>query len=192
MSAKLINIVLDLETLGTSEDAAILQIGCCIPEFDHIHIPTGISHEFESTISYDVALASEFNKDRDTLSWWEQQDTKARKHVFSGQDSYSDAFDHFRFWLDSIRANGADVAVWGNGSDFDNRLLAYSLNSMGYHGVWNFRNNRDLRTIKALFPVTHLSSETDGIKHTALADARYEARLLNTIRNVYLYAGENL
>lgn len=192
MSAKLINVVLDLETLSTQEDAAILQIGCCIPEFDRVHIPTGISHEFETTINYEIALASEFHKDPATLDWWEKQDPKARKYVFSGQDSYSDAFDHFSFWLGNLRVGGADVAVWGNGSDFDNRLLAYSLNSLGYHNVWNFRNNRDLRTIKALFPVTPKNDESDGIKHTALADARYEARLLNTIRNVYMYAGENL
>lgn len=187
MSKELINITLDLETLSTQEDAAIVQIGCCIPYFDRKHLPIsflGQSCEFEATVKYEDALRSEFHKDRDTLDWWEKQSHEARINVFSGQDSYTDVFDQFRNWINLIRIDGAEVAIWGNGSDFDNRLLTYSLDSLGYHNVWNFRNNRDLRTLKALFPHT-IEEDPREIKHTALGDARYEARLLNAIRSVY-------
>lgn len=186
MSAKLINIVLDLETLSTQEDAAILQIGCCIPLFDRKNVPLGLSCEFEVTISYDAALRSEFHMSSETLQWWENQNPSTRKIVFSGQNSYADAFDQFKFWIDSLKSGGADVAIWGHGSDFDNRLLSYSLDSLGYHNVWSFRNNRDLRTIRALFPIPETATKTltvgeDEIKHTAIGDARYEAKLLNYI-----------
>jgi len=186
MSKKLINVVLDLETLGISEDAAIIQIGCCIPQFDRIHLPEGISYEFEATIKYEDCLNSEFAKDSATMEWWEQQDPRARKHVFSGQDSYVDAFDQFVFWLGSVRANGSDVAIWGNGADFDNRLLSYSLASFGFNNVWSFRNNRCLRTIKAIFPVSdNFKYDEDWIKHTAIGDASYEAKLLDEINFDY-------
>jgi len=182
MSSKLINVVLDLETLSTREDAAIIQIGCCVPQFDRIFLPEGISPEFETTIRYEDALSSEFHKDHETMQWWERQPTKTRAYVFSGQDTYIDAFDQFNFWVASIKSLGSDVAIWGNGSDFDNRLLSYSLDSLGYHGIWSFRNNRDLRTLKALHPVDVPNMPDVEMKHTALGDARYEARILHAAR----------
>lgn len=185
MSSKLINIALDLETLSTREDAAIIQIGCCIPNFDRRNVPLGLSCEFEATIKYEDCLSSEFHKDHATMEWWERQNALARANVFSGQDSYVDAFDQLKFWFDSLRSGGADLAIWGNGSDFDNRLLSYSLDSLGYHNLWDFRNNRDLRTLKALFPIEIIADPVNEIKHTALGDARYEARLMNTIFACY-------
>jgi exodeoxyribonuclease VIII len=185
MSRKLINIALDLETLSTQEDAAIIQIGCCIPQFDHVYIPEGISHEFETTISYDEALKSDFHKSHSTMDWWQAQLTSTRMQVFSGQNSYTEAFDQFKFWIDSLKTDGSDVAIWGNGSDFDNKLLSYSLDALGYHNVWNFRNNRDLRTLKALFPLSIEEDPVNEIKHTALGDARYEARLLDCTARWY-------
>jgi exodeoxyribonuclease VIII len=195
MSAKLINIALDLETLSTREDAAIIQIGACIPVFDRQYIPVDMqesSYEFEATIAYEQCITSDFHQDTQTMEWWEKQDPSTRSIVFSGQDSYIDAFDSFSFWIASLKSNGADVAIWGNGSDFDNRLLSYSLDSLGYHRVWNYQNNRDLRTLKALFPLAssplgkvELITGVDERKHTALGDARYEARLIDITRSAY-------
>ena len=179
MSAQLINIALDLETLSTREDAAIIQIGCCIPYFDRKYVPIAAGYEFETTISYEEALSSEFHKDNETMEWWEKQNPLTRKMVFSGQNSYLDALTEFVEWISLVRLGGADVAIWGNGSDFDNRLLTYTLDSCGMHRVWNFRNNRDLRTLKALFPLETTEDPIAERKHTALGDARYEARLLD-------------
>ena len=184
---KLINIALDLETLSTQEDAAIIQIGCCIPAFDTYLLPFHIKQTFEATIRYEDCISSEFHKCTQTMAWWEKQSSEAKLNVFSGQDSYTEAFDKFCVWIRSIQDTGYDVAVWGNGSDFDNRILSYALDSMGYHNVWSFRNNRDLRTLKAIFPC-EITEDPTEIKHTALGDARYEARLMNTIRNVYVAA----
>jgi exodeoxyribonuclease VIII len=186
MSAKLINITLDLETLSTREDAAIIQIGCCIPEFDRKFVPAVAGYEFETTIRYEEALSSEFHKSNDTMEWWGIQDPETRKIVFSGQSNYLDALTDFVYWISLVKSGGADVAIFGNGSDFDNRLLTYTLDSFGMHRVWSFRNNRDLRTMKALFPVE--IPELGPIfehKHTALGDARFEARQLHTMKLIY-------
>jgi exodeoxyribonuclease VIII len=184
MSATLINIALDLETLSTQENAAIIQIGCCIPEFDRQFLMPDISPEFEVTIRYEDCLSSEFHKDPETMKWWEKQNPKTRNNVFSGQDTYVDAMEQLKFWLESVKILGAQIAIWGNGSDFDNRLLSYTADSLGYHNLWDFRNNRDLRTLKALFPLK-IEAAAGEIKHTALGDARYEARLIHAIRTTY-------
>jgi exodeoxyribonuclease VIII len=188
MSSKLINVVLDLETLGTAEDAAIIQIGCAIPDFDHKHCPLTASHAFEATIRYEEALSSEFSKEHSTMEWWEKQDPEVRKQVFSGQDTYIDALDKFVAWINLVKSGGADVAIWGNGSDFDNRLLTYTLSSFGYKNVWSFRNNRDLRTLRALFPLHPDYINAIGLgymKHTALGDAMLEADILDRTVDIF-------
>jgi len=195
VSAKLINIVLDLETLSTQEDAAIIQIGARIPGFDMKHI-LGLCHEFEATIKYEDCIDGTFHVSDSTMSWWEVQHPLTRSIVFSGQDTRIDALTSFKDWIDSIKfGTGGNVAIWGNGSDFDNRLLSYTLDAMGLHRVWDFRNNRDLRTIKALFPIPELAQQSSSsieMKHTALGDARYEARILNTIWETYPHLQEIL
>lgn len=178
-----INIVLDLETLGLSEDAAIIQIGCVVPLFDQYKIP-GIIPTFETTISYEVALSSEFAKDHSTLEWWEKQPNSTRLNVFSGQNSYEDALDQFKFWLETIKSKGLTPRIWGRGPEFDNRLLEYTLFCYNMGGLWNFRDNHSLRTLEALFPVDMVEVE-DEIKHTALGDARYEARMMHQIKMKY-------
>jgi hypothetical protein len=181
-----IDIVVDLETLALSEDAAILQIGCAIPTtsyFSKIKDRT-VPRTFEATIAYEQAINSEFSKDPDTLDWWEKQSVEARKSVFSGQDSYIDAFEKLRDWMLSIKAQGFEIRLWGNGPEFDNRILDYALRSYNIKELWNFRDNHSMRTAQLFFPVDQIWKEQLGvkyIKHTALGDASYEAEILDRI-----------
>jgi len=181
---KYIDIVVDLETLGTAEDAAILQIGCVIPLYSYRKLPIQIDKFFEATIAYEQAVNSEFSKDPDTLDWWEKQSSEARKSVFSGQDSYEEAFEKLRDWMLSIKAQGFHIRLWGNGPEFDNRILDYSLRCYNIKELWGFRDNHSIRTAKLFFPPPKKWLEETGakyIKHTALGDAMYEAEILEDI-----------
>ena len=187
MSKELINVVLDLETLSTAPNAAIIQIGAVVPDFDYKNCLGNIV-EFEATIQYESCLELVNSIDppvfmsHGTMEWWEKQPT--RKEVFSGQLDYVDALDQFAAWIGHFER---PVAIWGNGSDFDNVVLRHSLDAFGFHGLWEFRNNRCFRTLKAVFP---LMTEATGrysneLTHTALGDARYEARMLDLIVQAY-------
>lgn len=191
MSAELINIVLDLETLGVREDSAIIQIGACVPKFDqmnHLQMLTNaqlvivgqrVAFEFEATIRYEECLHSVFTVDNRTMEWWEKQ--PVRTQVFSGQDSYPDAFDAFTKWIDSFKV---PVAIWGNSPSFDCDILKHSMNACGFKPPWEFRNERCLRTAFALAGV-HKGEygRLSGVEteHTAIGDARFEARVLDSV-----------
>lgn len=185
MSKELLNIVLDLETLSTSHDAAIIQIGAVVPRFDHKHI-LGWPFEFQATIKYEDCLESVSRKltsqDHMTMQWWEGQ--ASRKEVFSGQLDYAEALEQFVDWVKHFKM---PVVIWGNGADFDNVVLRHSLDAFGFHDVWSFRNNRCFRTMKNVFPVEDqtLALGPQETKHTALGDARWEARILNEIVRNY-------
>jgi len=181
---KYIDVVVDLETLGTAEDAAILQIGCVIPVFSYSKLPNQPDKFFEATIAYEHAIGSEFSKDPDTLDWWEKQSSEARKSVFSGQDSYEDAFGKLRDWMLSIKAQGFEIRLWGNGPEFDNRILDYALRCYNITNLWGFRDNHSMRTAQLFFPQYKKWLEKTGekyIKHTALGDAMYEAEILEEV-----------
>jgi hypothetical protein len=188
----MINITLDLETLSTETNAAIIQIGACVIPTDRRKISLGISSEFEGTIRYEDCLkwveSKLLHQSEDTMQWWEKQDKRAQSNVFSGQDSYLDVLTNFASWINSLSNDKSQIAVWGNGSDFDNRILTYSLDAFGLHGVWSYRGNRDLRTLCAIHPLAEplpWSEVRHGIKHTALADARYEADQINLIKTLF-------
>jgi hypothetical protein len=181
-----LNVVLDLETLGLAEDAAILQIGCAIPGFQAHKLPNGVSPYFETTIAYEEVTRSEFSKDASTLDWWEKQSSAAKKSVFSGQNTYEESLHQLTFWFDTLKAQGYQIRLWGNGPEFDNRLLAYTLTAMGYKPQWKYQDNHSIRTLRLLYPI-EIGSEwwPDEVRHTALVDASYEARIMDAI--VYKY-----
>lgn len=188
-SPKLINIVLDLETVSTKPDAGILQIGAAIPEFEQYKLNGLVSPTFESTISYNELLiyfeANQVDMSDSTMGWWDKQDPDTKRQVFSGQTSYDDALAAFVTWVKDIKAvTDCEVAIWGNDVGFDNVILTHSLDMCGHHNVWSYKNNRCFRTINALFP-TDTSDLVNTAKHTALGDAIYEAEILNRIDAFY-------
>jgi hypothetical protein len=186
MSKKLINIVLDLETLGVMPNACIIQIGATIPQFDIKHIadcPTS----FESTISYEqcnfMIKQGVVTQNDIAMKWWETQ--QSRKEVFCGQSTYLEALEQFILWVNWIKSSGSDVAIWGNGSDFDNVILKHSLEIFNLHENLSFRNNRCFRTVKNIFSLEKVIRYADHREHTALGDAKHEARLLNLMYEKY-------
>ena len=193
---KLINICLDLETVSTEHNAGILQIGAVIPEFECEHFKPWLVPAFEVTISYESVLKmvrlSHCHLSEETMSWWDRQDLDTRLEVFSGQTDYSEAMHLFCGWINQVRElTGHEVAIWGNGSDFDNVILTHSLDACGYHKVWNHWNNRDLRTLRALFPI-NIASVPNIKPHAALSDATHEAGIMNRIVNTYFQAERTL
>ena len=193
---KLINIALDLETVSTERNAGILQIGAVIPRFDRLELPPSFAHTFSVTIRYedvlDMVSKAHCHLDDGTMQWWQKQDPETRKEVFSGQCSYVDAMRLFCEWIDYVReSSGHEVAIWGNGSDFDNPILTNSLDACGIHGVWKYYNNRDLRTLRALLPID-IKSIPNIKPHTALSDAKHEADIMDRIVETYFQAERTL
>jgi exodeoxyribonuclease VIII len=66
------------------------------------------------------------------------------------------------------------LKVWGNGSDFDNAILAACYAAVGQPLPWDFWHNRCYRTLKALRP--ELKLQRQGTYHNALDDAKTQAQ----------------
>ncbi|WP_462383324.1 3'-5' exonuclease [Pseudomonas sp. Marseille-QA0892] len=159
--------VLDLETYDTLPTAAIASIGCAVVKrgqiVDEFYVRTA---EPTGTLSHS------------TVRWWLGQSAEARAEVDGSQPglTMSVVLEGFRRFMEA-HAPRADRYVWGNGPSFDNVIMRHALRDWNVPELWPYPNDRDIRTLSALFPQAK-RIEFEGTRHHALHDARHEAKIL--------------
>lgn len=162
------NIMLDLETLGTSSNAAIVSIGAVY--FDPQTNTLG--DEFYMAIDLKTAVAFGGIIDADTVLWWLGQSDAARAAVRNMPDAYSILTALERFAEFCV----PKVHIWGNGVDFDNVILGNAYKRADLMMPFSYGKNRCYRTMKAMLPSVNVNRE--GTHHHALDDAKHQARYL--------------
>lgn len=164
------HVMVDLETLGSRPGCAILSIGAV--EFNHL---TGkLGEEFYCVVNRKSCAVAGLVEDADTLAWWGRQNAQAQaviKEAGEAADTIADALTRFTAYLSKYGL--AQVRVWGNGSDFDNAILAVAFDKAGLKFPWKFWNNRCFRTLKSLNP--DVPMPRGGVYHNALDDAKTQA-----------------
>lgn len=166
------HVMLDLETMGTGPDAAITAIGAVSFELESgelgfmLYVPVRL----DSSVSLGGTM------DASTVLWWNRQADAAREHLWDpNARSLPDALDAFTSWCLALGAR-EQIAVWGNGSDFDNAILRSAYQRCNMPAPWTHRGNRCYRTAKQLLPGPEL--QRIGTHHNALNDAVSQARHL--------------
>lgn len=170
-------VMLDLETLGLANDAAILSIGAVKFNLDDVEtyeeIEKGYRRCFYRTISL---LDLKGAVDGETVQWWLKQSEEARKTLHEATSRNHDALTDYSDWLNIIEEG--DLKLWANGAGFDPVILRSSYVRERLRAPWNFRQEMDVRTIKYLAlqkdPEVDLNiyKITDkGVAHNALSDA---------------------
>lgn len=165
-----LNVMVDLETLGTGNDAVILSIGAV--KF------TGTEIVDEFHVGVDPATCQQVGLtiDAATVLWWFKDDIGAAREALLGLErvDIGSALAGFAQWF------GPDsLPLWGNGATFDNVILrsAYAACHMEYPA--RFWDDKCYRTVKNLAPMVKL--ERLGTHHDALDDARSQAKHLQAI-----------
>ena len=152
--------MLDLETMGTGPTSAIVAVGAVLFNKDKV------VNRFYRTIDLkDSELYGDI--DGSTVMWWMKQSQQAREEIFKANNDLIDVLEEFSKWLP------AGVLVWGNGSDFDNVILANAYKACCITQPWRYSHNRCFRTVKAMNE--SLNVERIGVYHNALDDAENQA-----------------
>jgi exodeoxyribonuclease VIII len=157
-------IMLDLETMGTASNSAIIAIGAV--EFN----ATGVLREFYKTVSLQDCVDHGLVMDPATVMWWLQQSTAAREQFAKPGEPLVHTLEDFSEW---VKEGEGVPAIWGNGADFDNVILGNAYLAINKPRPWSFWNNRCYRTVKSMFP--HIPYVKPTIAHHALHDARAQA-----------------
>ena len=171
--------MIDLETMGISNNAPIMSIGACF--FDP---KTGeIGNTFHEQVNLESANEYGATFDPSTIIWWMKQEDDARSKFYNNHEAQSihEVLTIFNEFITKT-TNTRYVKPWGNGATFDLGIL-----SNAYYGKtpWMFYNERDVRTIVDLGQSIGFDPKRDmpfdGIKHDALADAIHQAKYVSAI-----------
>lgn len=164
----MINVMLDLETMGVGPDAAVVAIGAVT--FD---VRAGLLGDtFYRTVDLRSAVAAGGCMDASTVLWWLQCDADARRMIASAGDEMGSALERFTRWLENMGAR-EELRLWGNGAAFDNVILRQAYERCKMPAPWLPWGDRCYRTLKALRPDVRLRRL--GVHHCALDDARSQA-----------------
>lgn len=170
------HVMLDLETMGTGPQAAIVAIGAVA--FD----PTtgSIKSRFYQEVDLNSSVELGGVMSVDAVLWWMKQEDEARKQFYYIGIPLIDVLKLFEQWL-SCLAHWEHRQIWGNGAAFDNVILAGAFQRAKISVPWSYKNDRCYRTLKALYP--EVPYEQLGTEHNALDDARSQAIHLMQIFN---------
>ncbi len=181
------HIMLDLETMGNSSNAAIVAIGAV--EFDPATGETGAMIE----LNVNLNSSSHYGQiDAPTLQWWLQQSEDARA-IFQKDTpkmTLKNALLTFNAWLEDI-ADKQELQVWGNGSGFDNVILTNAYKAVRVPASFTHWNDRDVRTIvemgRAILGIDPKNDlERQGTHHSAIDDALFQAQYVSLIWRTFL------
>lgn len=178
------DIMLDLETLGTTPGCVIRSIGAVA--FDPNGGPLG--ETLYLIIDRASCEAAGLTVDPDTEAWWAEQSPEARAE-FDGQGvALAEALDAFELFYTTL-APIADKAdrLWSNGPSFDEAILAAAYRALGRKPPWRYNAARDCRTIYDLAGLK--LQHTGGTFHKAIDDAVEQAKLVQEARRGLIAAG---
>jgi NTP pyrophosphatase (non-canonical NTP hydrolase) len=165
------NVMLDLETMGSGSNAAIIAIGAV--EFNPVK---GLGDEFYVVVNLASSVSMGGKIDPDTVMWWMKQESESRAAVCRDGLALYTALTMFSEWLVTRNVDIGEVAIWGNGAAFDNVVLANAYKNTAMKPPWNYRNDRCYRTVAAMN--SHIPMKKEGPVHNALQDAKNQARHL--------------
>ena len=158
--------MLDIETFGKSNEAAIVAIGAVkfVPEH---HL---ICERFYVVVN--PRSSERFGKmDADTVLWWMSKERTAARETMLATDMVDlpSALEAFDMWY------GTDdkLPIWGNGATFDNVVVKNAYEKCGMEAPWSYKADRCYRTI---FNTLHDVPFTNvGTYHNAVDDATAQA-----------------
>lgn len=183
------NVMIDLETLSTHTNAAIIEIGAV--EFNK---ETGeVGEKLDIIINVSDWTKNGRHVDGETIQWWFNQTNEARKRFTKKQAdvkylNLEAALRVLRYFImdcDSVD-DDKNVVVWGNGSTMDITILQSAYEYFDIEIPWKFWSVNDVRTIVDLNPtVKAMASFNTGVKHSAVGDCLHQIKYLtDTIKTI--------
>tara|TARA_R110000823_G_scaffold115491_12_gene238202 strand:+ start:323 stop:901 length:579 start_codon:yes stop_codon:yes gene_type:complete len=190
------HIMIDLETMGTKPNSAILSIGAI--KFD----PTIVQNEeeimgndvFYANVDLESCLKAGLTVEGGTFYWWLNQSKDAQRGLtaldpVSLESALFDTVNGLTSWI-SPNWQDNNSYVWSHGAGFDIPILGTAYAAFDKPAPWKFWNARDTRTLFDLGDQLGMKKlKLDGTAHNALDDAVFQARKAQEAYAVILNKG---
>lgn len=184
-----LDVMLDLETLGTKEGSIILSVAMVTFNVDVLKAPKE-EFNYHQHISVLSSLFHHLRSDDSTEDWWMRQSEMARQKVLDGQKEALNMDGVMRLLYDLLsRWNDKyDLFIWGRGvGGFDLPLLDSVMKRVmgeaGYKTPWNYWAAMDVRSIVNFCKQCGLEMEKVETSHDAREDVMKQIKEVQTCWN---------
>lgn len=179
------HIMVDIETLSTAVNAAVLSIGAV--EFDPM------SGKIEREFYHELDLSEQESRhiDANTVQWWFKrcQENPVNFELMTKHNREKDGVEFsllkLREFLTgfngvsaiSARAEGYErVTVWACDPDFDIAILNDLYKEHNLPSPWRYSELRSVRTVRMLTQIAGIDVPQEAISHNALDDCIRQAK----------------
>ena len=168
------NIMIDIETLGTNTDSQVISIGAVAFTLDgdiRDRFYTGISPDYGENIPCTMG----------TIAFWMKQPEEARANLLQVVKEGVPEREALEELAAFISGWPGRTEVWANGTKFDLGMLEHLFRKHEISVPWSHNADRCMRTLRfitgKLYSV-NVYNEIPPLEnaHDALADAEYQAR----------------
>mgnify|MGYP001594935820 CR=1 FL=1 len=171
------DVMVDIETFGTSSRAAIASIGAVA--FDRDVVGTFDSEMFKVGVSLPSAIKGGGEVDARTIEWWFGQPAAQKAWLGLKHEPITVALEMLRVWFKQVKGE----LVWANGSNFDLPILDSAYRAHGTKSPWHYRAVRDMRTLGDIAEVgeaewrkgAEVAQQYAAVEHDPLFDAVEQA-----------------
>lgn len=179
------HVMIDIETLGTKQDAVILQIAA-------IGFAKGGRDSIGFTV--DVTIQDQLDLGRTidpvTVAWWiDKTNPSARENVFGRNKSMPYSLKEAlkllneyieKYLLNDTKNNTPEDRIWANSPSFDLAIIRNAMESCGITPCWKYWQEADYRTLKYIGSVNNIDYKIDPtlankIPHCAMDDASVQS-----------------
>ena len=190
-----VDVMLDVETLGISDNAQVIQISAGEFRLDDVVTSLDDMETFDCILDLST-LGDTLTVEQGTLAFWTANGDNANvlNRMLNNNNGITEQImvEKFHKWLSALVWSNAyddlviksEIRLWGNGIIFDNVKIENLFKKYGLQSPVKFYNHRDVRTIVELV-ADKLHTDVDtyrgqyayGIeKHNAIHDVLYQAR----------------
>jgi len=164
------DMMIDIETLGTRDDAIVVSIGAQL--FD---ATTGeLGNFFYQKLNFQDQINLGRKPTEATIQWWLEQTLEAQAVFQEKGENTKDVLLKFYYFCKEVPG----LRAWGNGPSFDLTILETLFRTFGYEDIpWDFRRVRCLRTFRE-YIYDGYDLEREGIYHHALDDCKHQIKIV--------------
>lgn len=153
MSTEILNIGIDIETLSTFPNAAIVAIAAKVFFYDRENEGC---ESFRANINPMSAIVNGFHVEEETCQWWGERSEEVKRIATDPERPLfhiKEALANFCGWVEDLKKKYKcdTVQVWMEGTDFDGAIIRNALRrcfpEKGRNVTpWHYRQMRDART----------------------------------------------
>ena len=172
------HLMIDLETMGHVSTSAIVSIGA-VP----FSIETGeIGDTYYSTVDLQSCLDLGLTVTAPTIYWWLKQSDAARQELLKESDDLDMVLIELAHNFIPSHLTG-DFTIWCKGASFDFPILKNAYDVCKYKTPWDFRGERDVRTLLRWYPNVAKEIPFEGVAHNPVDDCKHQIKQCVAVNN---------